>query len=113
MIIDTELISDLTFTLLPTESKLIKINGVTSTCAISTECNSGAYVVKSTLDSDEFVKVSLESDITWEFIKLSSVTYEELTVDIPSLVFTAPNLLYIKNTSTGTETLKVSLRGNR
>lgn len=113
--IDLELMSDLTFDLEPDEYKLILIKGILSSCIISTIIEAGAtYSVKSSQYSTEFIEQQ-EATIftTFEDIKIDGVSYSELAIDIPSLQFKAPNLLYIKNTSLGDFSIRVSLRGNR
>lgn len=115
MTIDYELISDLTFSLAPDELVYIAISGVTSNCLMSVKIDAGAkYVVQSSLDStEEFKNYATHSDAIWEDISVDGVVYPEVTFAINSLPFRSPNILYIKNTSAGTENIKVALRGNR
>lgn len=109
------LLSDLTFTLEPDAIAYIKINGTLATCLMSTKIDAGAkYVVQSSLDSTElFESYTTHSEGIWENISVDGVVYPEVTFAINSLPFRSPNILYIKNTSAGIETIKVSLRGNR
>lgn len=115
MLYDYELFSDLTLTFPALTKKIIKISGINAICILSTKIATNAkYIIKSSIDSDEFLRsVNNSNLLNWEYIKINGVSYEEITFEIPSLVFNAPNLLYIENTSTDNEIIKVSLRGNR
>ena len=108
------LMSDLTLTLAHGEEAYIQINGTLATCLLSVKIEAGAsYEVESSLDSTEaFLAYTLHSEGIWEDIIVDGVTYAELTFDINSVLFRSPNILYINNTS-ATESIKVSLRGNR
>lgn len=108
------LVSDLTFSLAPSEEAYIKIEGNLSTCLLGIKIEAGAsYVVQSSLVSTEAFKLySNHSDAEWEDISIDGIPYASLTFDIPSVLFKSPNVLYISNTS-ATENIKVSLRGNR
>lgn len=113
---DYELITDLTLILQPGDVFHIKINGRAANCILSTKIiDVGAtYIVKSCMESTEFLRqtATVTTDLNWEFIKVDGVEYAEVTFDIPSLAFKAPNIIYVENTS-DTETLMFSLRGNR
>ncbi len=114
MTIDYTLISDLTFSLAHDEEAYILVNGVVASGLISVKIEAGAtYVIQSTLDSTEsFKDYTQHSDGIWENISIDGVEYAELSFDINSAPFVSPNILYIQNTS-ATQSIKVSLRGNR
>ena len=98
MIITTELIQDLTFTLAKDEYKYIKINGNITTCIMSVSLlDAGALVtIAATVESDEyFLTVPAHEDITWELFKLNGIELDPINVDIESVVFTAPSMLYV------------------
>jgi|GEM_PF-3682007 len=113
--IDYALTSDITFNVAHSETKVIKISGLCSSCVLSTKIDAGAqYSIRSSVNSTEFIELPATtlSDLTLENIKIDGVGYASLTFAIPSLYFHAPNLLVIENTSI-TENIQVSIRGNR
>lgn len=114
--INKVLTSDLTFSLAPEEIQYIQIRGNLATCLLSAQITTGgAYKIQATIASTETFHLpdTTYSSLVWEDIKISGVEYSELTIDINSVLFNSPNVLRIENTSTGTEALSISLRGNR
>jgi hypothetical protein len=113
---DHDLVTDLSFDLNPFQKKYIYIRGYLSTIALSIKStpSSGKFKIQSSLASTEaFEIVSNHNNLTWENIKINGVSYSEVTFDIPSLVFTSPNILYFENTSLSGQIIRVDLRGNR
>jgi len=116
IIIDDTLSGNLTFNLASGEEKYIQVNSNIYSCILSTKMlDSGAtFSLKSAMESSEFIKENnLEaSDIQWENIKIEGIEYTEVTVDILSITFLSPSILYFKNTS-ATQIIRFSLRGIR
>lgn len=116
MKIDYDLITDLSLSLNPGEKKYIFIRGYISTIALGVKIVTagGAVKIQSSLASTElFEEISSHSEVEWENIKVDGVEYSEVTFDIPSMIFYAPNILYIENTSINSSVINVDLRGNR
>lgn len=111
---DFELVSDLSLIIPANISKLIKINGVCSTCILSSKIDAGAsYKVQSSIDSSERVQLLTSiSGLVLEDIKINGIEYSEISFDLPSVFFKSPNFLLITNTST-IESIYISLRGNK
>lgn len=113
---DDYLITDLSFDLQPFQKKYIAIRGYLSSIAMSVKILpvGGSLSIKSSLASTElFEVVTSHSGIIWEDIKINGVSYPEVTFNIPSLVFTSPNILYFENTSISGQIVHIDLRGNR
>jgi len=112
-----ELGTDLTFELAVNAEAYVFVRSHLSSCVMCVNLldTTGAYIIQSSLESTEVFTLpeTVKNDLIWENIKIDGVEYSEVTFDIPSIKFTAPNILYFKNTSSGTERIRVSLRGNR
>lgn len=112
-----ELGTDLTFELASGVEAYVYVRSHLSSCVMCVNLidTTGAYQIQSSLESTEVftLPATTKNDLIWENIKVDGVEYATITFDIPSIKFTAPNILYFKNTSSGTERIRVSLRGNR
>jgi hypothetical protein len=110
------LFTDLTLELQQNEEVYIQIAGYLSSCVIGILIEAdGAAIIQSTLASTEYFELpnTTHSDILWENIHILGVEYPEVTFSVLSSIFTSPNILYIKNSSTTEKAVKIDLRGNR
>ena len=112
-----ELVSYLTLTLEAGDIAYVKMNGMASTCVLGAKIvDPGATVaVQSSIDGPDFfaLESTEDTDVLWEDITIDGVVTPEISTDVTSQVFVAPNVLRLENTSAGTEVVRVALRGNR
>lgn len=114
---DYTITSELTFILQPGEYKYLDFSGVSSTSIISIHLMdiTGSCIVQSAQESNIYFSLpeTTHETVLWEFIKISGVTTPEIVDNIYSQSFRTPSALYIENTSSPGQRVKISVRSNR
>jgi len=117
MTFDYEVMSELTLVLPAGSSKYLRLQGVPATCIISVKIvDTGATcTIESAIESaDYFVDTAEDdTDLLWEFIKVNGSYVPSITTDIASQILNTPSIMKVSNTSTGTQSVRFSIRGNR
>ena len=119
MNITKTLFNELAVTLAAGAEEYIRIARNNATCLLSVELldAGAAYKVQATLfDPEKFTsaEASSHADLSWENIVVDGVEYAELSFALkPAIELSSPAILYVKNTSSGAQRIRVTMRGNK
>lgn len=112
-----ELLSDLTITLAKDEVAYIQVAGICSNINWSLKLlSAGATAqIQTGLESTEFLALTAtaHSDLTLQNIKVSGTPTASITTETLNETQSAPNYVYVKNTSPVAQAIRFSIRGNR
>ena len=117
--------SGITIDLAVGATALLRIENSIAYCTTTVKIIGGATgavaVVQYTMDSFEFVEgsntafshASVISDVYWQYLSVNGTPQSSITANITPQTMNAPSYIYVQNNSTGGQTVRLSIRGNK
>jgi hypothetical protein len=117
MTFNYEFISNLTLIIPSSTTYYIHMRNIPSLAVLSVKImdSGGTLVVQSAMESRDYFENTAQSDadFLYEYPIINGSSVSSITGDIASLSFNSPSFLRVQNTSSGSQRVRLSLRGNR
>lgn len=120
---DYKVLSGITIDLTPGQTALLRVENTIaySTVTVLLLTSGATATVQTSVDSFEFVEgfdstfphASVITDINWQYLSVNGTPTSSITSNVTPQTMNAPSYIYVKNTSTGGQNIRFSMRGNK